>query len=259
MAWHSLFLFDLLTKYHFNDTILIETFFEGIMEEKMILYHGSRQIVKIPMYGIGKSANDYGQGFYCTESLELAREWACPVQMNGYANKYELDVETLSVLKLNEGDYHILNWLALLLKNRTFDIGRNKELALRGRAFVIEHFLPDTSTCDVIIGYRADDRYFAFAKDFIEGSISLRQLSQAMKLGKLGEQVVLISKKAFENIRFIEYEQVDSDIYYRKRMEREICAREDFDALRRETPGFKEDIFTLDIIRGGMTADDMHL
>lgn len=225
----------------------------------MILYHGSRQIVKTPEYGIGKSTNDYGQGFYCTESLELAKEWACPVQMNGYANKYEFDMEALSVLRLNEGDYHILNWLALLLNNRTFDIGRNKELALRGRDFVIEHFLPDTSTCDVIMGYRADDRYFAFAKDFIEGSISLRQLSHAMKLGKLGEQVVLISKKAFKNIHFIEYEQADSDIYYRKRMERETCAREVFDALRRENPDLEEDIFILDIIRGGMTIDDMRV
>ena len=113
MAWRAFFLIGFLTKYHFNDTMLVQIFFEGIMEEIMILYHGSRQIVKTPEYGIGKSTNDYGQGFYCTESLELAKEWACPVQMNGYANKYEFDMEALSVLRLNEGDYHILNWLAL--------------------------------------------------------------------------------------------------------------------------------------------------
>lgn len=40
----------------------------------MILYHGSREIVEHPLYGKGSQNNDYGQGFYCTESMELAKE-----------------------------------------------------------------------------------------------------------------------------------------------------------------------------------------
>ncbi len=43
----------------------------------MVLWHGSQKIIEVPQFGLGKVHNDYGQGFYCTESLDLAREWAC--------------------------------------------------------------------------------------------------------------------------------------------------------------------------------------
>ncbi len=225
----------------------------------MILYHGSQQIVETPLYGMGKLTNDYGRGFYCTESPELAKEWACPIQRDGYASKYELDTSVLSVLNLNGGDYHILNWLALLLKNRSFDISKNKELALRGKDFISARFLPSTDVCDVIIGYRADDRYFAFARDFIEGGISVRQLSHAMKFGELGDQVVLMSEKAFGKIRFLGYENADSRIYYARRSEREARAKDSFAAMHEENMNLEEDIFILDIIRGQVSDDDPRL
>ena len=43
----------------------------------MILFHGSPVIVKEPSLEKGKPYNDYGRGFYCTEHVELAKEWAC--------------------------------------------------------------------------------------------------------------------------------------------------------------------------------------
>ena len=50
------------------------------MANDLTIYHGSQQIVEVPQFGVGKPYNDYGQGFYCTESPELAKEWACPVK-----------------------------------------------------------------------------------------------------------------------------------------------------------------------------------
>lgn len=44
----------------------------------MVLYHGSPEIVEKPIFGFGSDKNDYGRGFYCTEKIELAKEWACP-------------------------------------------------------------------------------------------------------------------------------------------------------------------------------------
>lgn len=43
----------------------------------MKLYHGSLFEIKTPLYKGGKLNNDYGHGFYCTETLELAKEWGC--------------------------------------------------------------------------------------------------------------------------------------------------------------------------------------
>ena len=54
---------------------------------KLILFHGSPEIIQTPVYGKGKSYKDYGIGFYCTEHLELAKEWACTENTDGYANK----------------------------------------------------------------------------------------------------------------------------------------------------------------------------
>lgn len=57
----------------------------------MELWHGSQKIIETPQIGLGKVHNDYGQGFYCTESLNLAREWACSRDADGFSNRYELD------------------------------------------------------------------------------------------------------------------------------------------------------------------------
>ena len=85
--------------------------------EKMILYHGSVNVIESPEFGRGNVKNDYGLGFYCTEHLELAKEWACSGNRDGFANEYEIDLEGLDVLNLSDGNWHILNWMAILLQN----------------------------------------------------------------------------------------------------------------------------------------------
>lgn len=75
------------------------------------IYHGSEYVIDNPVFGKGKTTNDYGKGFYCRDN-----------------------------------------------------------------------FLIDVSEYDVIIGYRADDSYFTFAKSFVSNGISLQQLQLAMRL-----------------------------------------------------------------------------
>lgn len=49
------------------------------------LYHGSPNKVVIPQYGCGDDKHDYGRGFYLTDDIELAKEWAVcrPDEKNG--------------------------------------------------------------------------------------------------------------------------------------------------------------------------------
>ncbi len=193
----------------------------------MIIYHGSKDLIKKPIYGIGNPKNDYGLGFYCTENLELAKEWACSNnETNGYANIYEIHLDNYKVLDLRKKEYTILNWLALLLKFRTFDI--NKPIASQAKDFIIKNYLINTDNYDIIIGYRADDSYFSFAKDFINNTITLEQLSKAMQLGDLGTQIVLKSKKAIESLKYIGYERAIHLEYYTKRVNRDKKAREQY-------------------------------
>ena len=195
------------------------------MKQDLIIYHGSQQIVEVPKFGIGKTYNDYGLGFYCTESIELAKEWACPVKNDGYSNKYIMHLGGLNVMRLTKGEFNILNWLAILLSHRKFDI--TSPVGNNAREFILSRFMPDTK--DVMIGYRADDSYFSFAEDFVNNTISLRDLNLAMQLGTLGEQVVLLSERSFGQIEFVEHEVADYREYYYKRSQRDQNAR----AIRR--------------------------
>ena len=220
------------------------------------LYHGSEYLIEKPEFGKGSRNNDYGRGFYCTESMELAKEWACAKNVDGYTNQYELDMNGLNVLNLNGENYHILNWLAVLTDNRTY--WENHAVSEQAKKYLYEHFYIDIAGYDVIIGYRADDSYFSFAQDFVSNTISLKQLSEAMRLGKLGEQVVLKSEKAFERLRYIKSFEVDKEEYFYKKNERDRAARREYRVGKTANVEL-DDIFMLDIMREGMENGDPRL
>ena len=66
-------------------------------------------------------------------------------------------------------------------------------VARRAKQYLIDNFSVNVNAYDLITGYRADDSYFDYAESFLNNAISVEQLSQAMRLGKLGEQVVIKS------------------------------------------------------------------
>ena len=219
------------------------------MSNKLHIYHGSNHIIEKPVFGEGKPYNDYGRGFYCTEHIELAKEWACASGTKGYANHYQLNKEGLSVLHLNDSQYTILNWLAILLENRKFDIAEG--LPQRARTYLLENFMVDYKKYDVIIGYRANDSYFSYASDFVNGTLSLSDLSEAMRLGKLGEQVVLKSKKAFEALTFVEAIEAPYKEYFIKYKLRDEEARANYRQIASK-PTAENEIYVIDIIRNNL-------
>lgn len=217
------------------------------MGKSLTIYHGSPQIIETPKLSKGKPNNDYGRGFYCTESIELANEWACSSETDGFANRFDFDQENLSVLTLTSGEFHILNWLSILLENRTFRM--NGDIAHRAHDYIFEHFMVAYKSYDVIKGYRADDSYFSFATAFLNNTISLAQLEKAMVLGNLGEQVVLRSQKAFDRLTFVESTAAPRAIYLPKKLERDTNARAEF-RQEKTKPSIEDEVYILDIIRG---------
>lgn len=222
----------------------------------MILYHGSKDIIEKPIYGQGKKYNDYGLGFYCTDNIELAKEWGTSFERSGYANRYQIDCTGLTILDLNDDKYCILHWLAILLSNREFDTPAG--LALEAKEFLKKNFMLDYKKYDIIKGYRADDSYFSFAQDFINGTISYRQLNNAMHLGKLGIQYVLKSKEAFNRIIFDGYEKADYKEWYAKKMKRDKSARREYFDVERNRRQ-RGDIYITQILDEEMGPDDKRL
>lgn len=220
------------------------------------IYHGSENIIKIPIYGFGKLKNDYGLGFYCTDSLEMAKEWGVSAQKNGYANIYDFETKGLKTLNLNDDKYCILHWLAILLQNRTFDI--SSSLGKEAKDYLLQNFSVDYSTADVMIGYRADDSYFSFAQDFLNGTISYRQLNNAMHLGKLGQQIVLKSEKAFKQISFVGAEIAEAHEWFAKREMRDRTARRDY-LDSKKNGRIRNDLYITYFLDEEIKADDARL
>ena len=222
---------------------------------KLIIYHGSKDIIEKPYYQGGKAENDYGFGFYCTESLELAKEWSCSNnENNGFANKYSIDLSGLKILDLTDKRYSILNWIAILLKFRTFDL--INDISIQAKEYLIKNFYIDVNKYDIVIGYRADDSYFSFARDFVNNTIPVRKLSQAMELGQLGKQVVIVSELAFSKLHFEGFDTADRLEYFTKRKARDEKAREDYVKGTRKSSTLANDVFVVDIMRKGLKDGD---
>ncbi len=220
------------------------------------IYHGSEENIVIPTYGKGRKSNDYGQGFYCTENLDLSKEWAVKNGRDGYSHHYQIDLEGLSVLDLNAEGYCALHWLAVLLQNREFEI--SSPLSAEAKEYITQNFSVDYADADVMVGYRADDSYFTYAQNFLNNTISYRQLCRAMHLGNLGEQIVIKSPKAFKNIHFIDKEKVLQKEWYPVAKNRDEKARRDYFKDRQQKRQ-KGDLYVIQIIDEEIRADDMRL
>ena len=221
------------------------------MNKQITICHGSKQLIEVPVFGEGRKNNDFGLGFYCTESNELAKEWAVSSLHDGFSNCYSLDTQNMKILNLNCSDYSILNWMAVLVEHRLFNL--KTPVARRAKRYLTDSFGINVNAYDLIIGYRADDSYFDYAEAFLNNGITVEQLARAMKLGKLGEQIVLKSKFAFSKIKYVGYEFADKDIYYSIRKARDDeTGRLYLNIQDEETDG----LFIQDIIRGSITNDD---
>ena len=223
---------------------------------EITIYHGSEHVIERPEFGKGNIHNDYGKGFYCTESLELAKEWACANDKDGFANEYVIDFEGLKVLDLNDEDHNILNWLSVLAENRTY--WQKHSIAEEAKEYLSKEFHVDMSGYDIIRGYRADDSYFSFAQDFVAGVISIEKLSEAMHLGVLGEQIVLHSEKAFDAIEYVGSETAGHEEYYAKKASRDRKAREEYRSSKRAADPI-EGLYMIDILREHIKNDDPRL
>jgi hypothetical protein len=222
----------------------------------MLVYHGSDHVIEQPIFNGSKRANDYGYGFYTTENIELAKEWACSKNQDGFVNVYEADLDNLNILNLNTPEYNILNWLAILTKYRTY--WQNGSISEQAKAYLQKNFFIDPAPYDVIIGYRADDSYFSFAQDFVAGTISVSKLSEAMHLGKLGEQIVFKSKDSFSHLRILRAEPVEASVYFEKKKNRDTEARQAYRKTKSSSDNIN-DLFMLDIMREEIKNDDPRL
>jgi hypothetical protein len=191
---------------------------------KIILYHGSPNKVVVPKYEFGEEKHDYGKGFYLTENIELAKEWAVcrPDETNGWVHKFELETTDLKILDFQK--YDVLSWLAELMKHR--DASDTRRYRMLAKKF-IEKYGINTSGYDVIKGWRADASYFYIAKEFVRDNVDIEILEELLSLGGLGIQYCVKSELAYSKLTEIQSDliSVDYNEFNDKYNERDINAR----------------------------------
>ena len=124
-----------------------------------------------------------------------------------------MNLDNLKLLDLTDDTkYSVLNWIAILLHYRkaSNDFLRKHSKALK----FLESYYIDLNNYDVIKGFRADDCYFRFPFAFLENKISLERLTEVYHLGNLGMQIVIRSRKAFNHLEFLSFEEVSSSYRY---------------------------------------------
>ena len=189
------------------------------MERK--IYHGSDHIVRTPVFGAGRPFNDFGLGFYCTAYSRHAAEWAVARDRNGFVSAYTIDTDRLMTINLCGPQYNPLHWLSLLLTFREFDL--SSDTAHRAREYINKWFSVDYQGCDCIIGYRADNRLFMFAQDFLDGDLSYQDLRDSLS-GDSNRQFVLKSNRAFDRVSFAGYSHASAEETFPVRRSRELRA-----------------------------------
>lgn len=197
---------------------------QGIKMDTIILYHGSPNKIVTPVFGGGDDKHDYGRGFYLTENMDLAKEWAVcrPNEQNGWVHKYELNTRNLKILDFQEKD--VLSWLAELMKHR--DAADSKRYRMLAAKFIDKYGIA-TDAYDVIKGWRANASYFYIAKEFVRDNIDIDILEELLSLGRLGIQYCIKTEKAYANLREIESDllQVEYNEFNNKYNQRDIEAR----------------------------------
>lgn len=171
--------------------------------ERIILYHGTSDKTVVPVFGKGEERHDYGKGFYLTESLELAKEWAVcrPNKVNGWVHKFELEAAELKILDFEKED--MLSWLAELMKHR--DAADSKRYRMLAQKF-IQKYRIDADGYDVIRGWRANASYFYIAKEFVKDNIDMEILEELLVLGGLGIQYCIKSELAYSKLHELKEE-----------------------------------------------------
>lgn len=215
----------------------------------MKYYYGSQDLVLKPEFGKGNHTNDYGLGFYLTPDKHIARLWASKNEKDGYLIEYDVAISKLKVLHLDTTkDEDVLKWITILISHRFSysEIENNKETI----DWLKENYQINVQDYDVIIGYRADDSYFDYSRDFVSNNLSIEILKDAMMIGKLGIQVVLISKEAFKNIQYVRHEVVKKSDQYKVFRNR---AKEEYLTIRKGDS--VNNTFLRDIIREKLKND----
>ena len=144
----------------------------------MTLYHGSKEIVKIPEIRITQYNKDFYFGFYCTVMSEQAKRWAVRYTGNGMINEYEYEHNNdLRILKFTEMTEEWLDFIVDCRNGKSHDY-------------------------DIVEGPMVNDTIFNYIQNFIDGKISRSAFWELARFKKPTHQISFHTQEALKTLTF---------------------------------------------------------
>lgn len=190
---------DVIYNFAFENHIRLNQIKEQFSKEEcpnnsIILFHGAKTYIDRPIsIEKSKETNDFGKGFYCGESLEQSSMFVA-----GYPNSSlyitQFNKSNLRNTKLNVDR----DWMLLIAYFR-------KKLTSYSNHPIVLKLLSKLEGVDYIIAPIADNRMFEIIDSFIEGEITDIQCQHCLSATNLGNQYVLITQKALNNLKILKH------------------------------------------------------
>ena len=215
--------------------LIVDTKAYADIDNKLILYHGSKKGITGDVAPISREECDFGRGFYMgTSTLQPLTLICNEDKPKFYA--VELDLTGLKVLTVDVG----MDWAMLIAYHR-------KEMESAKGTAVYEKYAHMADGYDVIIGYIANDRMYTELFRFFNKTLTDVALINCLSALDLGKQYVAISEKACRQIRILKEEPLSplelallKDMSAERRKEGVALAEEIEVKYRREGKFFDE-------------------
>lgn len=164
-----------------------------VKDNEVLLFHGAKTKLEGNLrLDCNKRINDFGDGFYCGESLEQSAMFVATHKRS-----------SLYMVKFDPSD----------LRGREFKVDREWMLTIayyRGKLSeyadteTVQQLITANKGVDYIIAPIADNRMFEIIDSFIDGEITDVQCQHCLSATNLGKQYVFISQKALDNVTILE-------------------------------------------------------
>lgn len=155
---------------------------------EIVLYHGSKEIIRHPEIRTAKYNKDFYYGFYCTQFFEQAKRWAVRFTGQGMINEYVyVETDTLNMLRFDEMTEE---WLDFIVACR---LGTSHEY-------------------DIVEGPMANDTIFNYVQNFVDGKISRNAFWELAKFKKPTHQISFHTERALKTLQFVKGYEVNDEI-----------------------------------------------
>ena len=194
------FIYSYIYKKGININEIKATFYDEEMISGKLLIHGSKSYIDGEISPFkGRKYSDFGQAFYCAESVE---------QTTSFVTKFE------------DSCLYILDFDEKGLKRYDFEVNQEWMLAVAYFRGTLEKYknhpkilevINKIKSVDYVIAPIADNRMFSIIDQFIEGLITDEQCQYSLASTNLGKQYVFLTSKATSHLKILEKCYISSE------------------------------------------------